>query len=121
MAGIDSPHDADAVIGKAARRPLREGDPVSLRDISTPIAIHKDDVIAVTFSQDGLSLTLQAKSLADAAIGQAVSVINPGSKKIIQAVATGPGQAVIGPAADQVRPAVRISSNVSDPSRLALR
>jgi flagella basal body P-ring formation protein FlgA len=119
--GADAPRDADAVIGKAARRPLREGDAVSLRDISTPIAIHKDDVIAVTFTQDGLSLTLQAKSLADAAIGQPVSVINPGSKKVIQAVATGPGQAVIGPAADQFKPAVRISSNVSDSSHLALR
>jgi flagella basal body P-ring formation protein FlgA len=121
VAGADAPRNPEAVIGMAARRPLREGDPVSLRDISAPMVIRKDDVIAVTFSQDGLSLTLQAKALADAAAGQPVSVINPASKKIIQAIAAGPGQAMVGPAADQFKAAVRLSSNLSDPSRLALR
>jgi len=121
VAGADAPRSPEAVIGMAARRPLREGDAVSLRDISTPMVIRKDDVIAVTFSQDGLSLTLQAKALADAAAGQPVAVINPASKKIIQAVAAGPGQALVGPAADQIKASVRLSSNFSDPSRLALR
>ena len=121
VAGADSPRSPEAVIGMAARRPLREGDAVSLRDISTPMVIRRDDVIAVTFSQDGLSLTLQAKALGDAAAGQPVSVINPASKKIIQAIAAGPGQALVGPAADQIKASVRLSSNLSDPSRLALR
>ena len=78
-------------------------------------------MIAVTYNQDGLSLTLQAKALADAAAGQPVSVINPASKKIIQAIAAGPGQALVGPAADQIKASVRLSYNLSDPSRLALR
>lgn len=118
VGGLDSPRDPDAVIGMAVRRPLREGDAVSLRDVSAPMVIRKDDVIAVTFSVSGLNLTLQAKALNDAATGQSVSVVNPSSKKIIQAVATAPGQAVVGPEADQLRAAARLS-----PSRqsLALR
>jgi flagella basal body P-ring formation protein FlgA len=100
VSGGDSPRDVDAVIGMAARRPVREGDAVSLHDVSTPIVIKKDDVIGVSFTVEGLSLTLQAKALADAAAGQPVSVVNPASKKVIQAVAVGPGQAVVGPEAE---------------------
>jgi len=116
VAGADAPRDPDAVIGMAARRPVREGDAVSLRDISAPMVIRRDDVIAVTFAMNGLSLSLQAKALSDAAAGQSVSVMNPASHKIIQAVATAPGQAVVGPEADQLKAAARLS-----PSRLALR
>jgi flagella basal body P-ring formation protein FlgA len=116
VAGLDAPRDADAVIGMAVRRPLREGDAVSLHDVSAPMVIKKDDVISVVFSVGGMSLTLQAKATTDAAAGQPVSVINPTSRKIIQAVATGPGQAVVGPEAEQLKAAARLN-----PSRIALR
>lgn len=116
VGGPDSAREPDAVIGMVARRPIREGDAVSLRDVSAPMVIHKDDVIAVVFSIDGLSLTLQAKAMDNAVAGQSVAVINPSSKKIIQAVAVGPGQAVVGPEADQIKAAARSSS-----SRLAQR
>jgi flagella basal body P-ring formation protein FlgA len=104
VAGADAPRDPDAVIGMAVRRPLREGDAVSLRDISAPMVIKRDDVISVTFAMNGLSLTLQAKALSDAAAGQNLSVINPVSRKIVQAVATAPGQAVVGPGPIRSRP-----------------
>ena len=120
VAGADAPRDPDAVIGMAVRRPLREGDPVSLRDVSAPMVIKRDDVISVTFAMSGLNLTLQAKALTDAAAGQSVSVINPASKKIIQAVATAPGQAVVGPEAEQIKAAARLNSRQTLPY-LALR
>jgi flagella basal body P-ring formation protein FlgA len=115
VAGADAPRDPDTVIGMAVRRPLREGDAVSLRDVSAPQVIKRDDVISVTFTLSGLSLTLQAKALTDAAAGQSVSVMNPGSRKIIQAVATAPGQAVVGPEADQLKAAARLSAHQSLP------
>jgi len=111
VAGLDAPRDPDSVIGMAARRPVREGDAVSLRDISAPVVIKKDDVISVTFAVSGLSLSLQAKAMTDAAVGQSVAVINPASKKVIQAVATAPGQAVVGPEAEQIKAAARLSAS----------
>ena len=76
----------------------------------------------MSFAQDGLSLTLQAKAVTDAAAGQNVSVKNLSSEKVIQAVAVAPGQAVVGPAADQLKSAARLqSSSLADTSRLALR
>ena len=91
----------------AARRPLREGSTVTLHDVSAPQVIRKDDVIAVSFSIEGITLTLQAKAMETATLGQSFTVINTVSKKIIQAVATGPGQAVVGPQADQLKASAR--------------
>jgi flagella basal body P-ring formation protein FlgA len=116
VAGGDAPRDPDAIIGMAVRRPLREGDAVSLRDVSAPVVIKKEDVISVVYAMNGMSLTLQAKALTDAAAGQSLSVMNTASKKIIQAVATAPGQAVVGPEADQIKAAARLT-----PSRIAQR
>lgn len=116
VASADAPRDPDAVIGMAVRRPLREGDAVSLRDVSAPMVIKRDDVVSVTYAMNGLSLTLQAKAMSDAAAGQSLSVMNTTSKKIIQAVAAAPGQAVVGPEADQLKAAARLA-----PSRIALR
>jgi flagella basal body P-ring formation protein FlgA len=115
-APLDAPSDADAVIGMAARRPMREGTAVSMRDVAPPQVIKKDDMISVTFSQGGIALTLQAKALENAIPGQPLSVINTVSKKVLQAVAVGPGQAVVGPEADQLKANARSSL-----SRLALR
>jgi flagella basal body P-ring formation protein FlgA len=48
-----------------------------------------------------------------AGVGELLNVQNTASKKIIQAVVTGPGQAVVGPAAATLKAA--------GPSRYALR
>lgn len=131
VAGADAPRDPESVIGMAVRRPLREGDAVSLRDVAAPMVIRKDDLVQVTFSQAGLSLTLQAKAVTDAAAGQTLTVMNTASKKMIQAVAAGPGLAVVGPEAEQLRSAARLQSasalsnsglaNSGPSNRLALR
>ena len=113
---LDAPRDPDAVIGMAARRPLREGTAVTLHDVAAPQVIKKGDMISVVFNQGGISLTLQAQALDNATPGQPLTVMNLVSKKVIQAVATGPGEAIVGPEADQLKAAAR-----SAPSRIALR
>ena len=116
-APLDAPSDPDAVIGMAARRPMREGTAVSMHDMTAPQVIKKGDMISVTFSQGGIALTLQAQALDNATPGQSLSVMNLASKKVIQAVATAPGLALVGPEADQLKAAARSSSL----SRIALR
>ena len=100
-----APRDADDIIGKAAARPLRAGTPVSTRDVAAPLVIKRDDMVQVAYDSDGVSLTMQGKAMAAAAIGEPVSVVNLTSKKIIQAVASGPDQAVVGPEAQRLRAA----------------
>lgn len=108
-----APKDADEIIGKVAKRPLRAGASVISRDVGLPQVIKRDDLVQVAFRDGGVSLTLQGKAMEAAAVGESFKVQNVGSKKIIEAVATGRGRAVVGPEADRIRDAL--------PSTLASR
>lgn len=110
----DAPRDADAVIGLAARRPLREGAVASLRDVTAPQVIKAGDLVNVTWSDGGITLSLQAKAVKNAAAGEAFMVQNTASKKVIEAVAIGPGEAVAGPEAQRLKAA-------RNPAQYALR
>ncbi len=101
----DAPRDADAVIGMAARRPLREGASVSLRDVTAQQVIKAGEMVQITWSSDGITLSLQGRAMSAAAVGQTFNVQNPVSKKLIEAVATAPGQAVTGPEAQRLKAA----------------
>lgn len=107
VAPADAPSDADVVIGLSARRPLRAGAAVSARDVSAPQVIKAGELVVVNYQDGGISVSLQGKAMAAAGLGETVSVQNTTSKKVIQAVASGPGEAVVGPAADQFRAARR--------------
>lgn len=101
----DAPRDADAVIGMAARRPLREGATVSQRDVTAQQVIKAGEMVQITWSSGGITLSLQGKAMSAAAVGQTFNVQNPASKKLIEAVATAPGQAVTGPEAQRLKAA----------------
>lgn len=105
VAPADAPADADRVIGKAARRLLREGAAVGGHDLASPRLIARGDTVDVAFEDDGISLVLQAKAQGDAALGEPLTLVNTASKKTLEAVASGPGKAVVGPRADALRAA----------------
>lgn len=104
-APANAPRDADAMIGQAARRPLRQGAAAATTDVSSPQVIRAGDTINVIFSSDGVTLTLQAKAVTSAAVGDSVTVKNLTSNRVIEAVASGPGAAVVGPEAALLRAA----------------
>ncbi|HLK26608.1 MAG TPA: flagellar basal body P-ring formation chaperone FlgA [Caulobacteraceae bacterium] len=110
----DAPRDAVDVIGKLARQPLRAGAPVATHELTMPLVIKRDDVVQVSYRDGGVSLVLQGKAMGDAATGAPVAIQNTNSKKVIQAVATGVDQAVVGPEAEAIRAAqVPTSSQVA--------
>ncbi len=95
--------DSDTLIGMSVRRPLREGAAAYQRDVTAPLVIKTGDMVNVTYANGGISLTLQAKAMAPATVGQPFAVQNLQSKKIIEAVAQGPGLAIVGPEAARAR------------------
>jgi len=97
MAPSDAPRDPDAVIGLAARRPLRAGAAALAHDVSAPQIIKSGEMITVLFQAEGVSLSLQGKALGSAGVGETLNVENTVSKRTIQAVVT--------PLADQLRSA----------------
>jgi len=107
-----APTDAAAVIGLAARRPLRAGAAVVARDLSAAQVIKAGEAVTITFAAEGITLSLEGRAMQAASVGETFNVQNTASKKIIQAVAVGPGQAVVGPTAAGLK---------ASPSRYALR
>jgi flagella basal body P-ring formation protein FlgA len=115
VAPYGAPSDPDLAIGMVARRPLRAGLAILASDVQAPKVIKRDDTVSVAFEQGGVALVLQGKAMTDAVAGDVVQVQNPQSKKIIEAVAAGPGRAVVGPRAEMIR------AQTAGPFRTALR
>jgi len=107
-APADAARDADALVGQAARRPLRAGAVATARDIAAVQVVKAGDVVTLVFEDEGVSLALQAKAVTSGGVGETITALNTASKKTIQAVVSGPGQARVGPMA-------------AAPSRVALR
>ncbi len=103
IAGPDAPNQPEQAIGKAARLPLRAGAAVAQHELIAAKVIRRDQMISVDYSAEGVSLSLAAKAMGDAAVGDTVQAMNLSSKKVIEAVATSPGHASVGPGADAVR------------------
>jgi flagella basal body P-ring formation protein FlgA len=97
------PQDAEAVIGLSARRALRAGTPVAIRDLTAPQVIARNDMVQVSFIADGVTLTVTGRATRDAAAGEPLPVLNLQSGRTIDAVAVGPGEAVTGPGAAAAR------------------
>lgn len=98
-----APRDAAEVIGLSARRALRAGAAVSARDLSSPQVIARNDAVQVAYVVGGVRLTVTGRALRNAALGEPVAILNASSGRTIDAVASGPGQAVAGPAALNAR------------------
>jgi flagella basal body P-ring formation protein FlgA len=102
-APYDAPSAADQVIGMATRHPVREGDAVLTHDVAPPMVVKIGDTVLVTYADEGITVTLEGKAMASAAVGDILNVQNPASKKLIEAVATGLDQAAVGPEALRIR------------------
>jgi flagella basal body P-ring formation protein FlgA len=103
LAPADAPNDPDLMVGQAARRALRAGAAVAGHDVAALQVVKANEIVTLTYDNEGVSLALQAKALTGGAVGEMINVQNVTSKKTVQAVVTGPGQAAVGPGADQLK------------------
>jgi flagellar basal body P-ring formation protein FlgA len=87
--------DLNAVIGMEARRTLKTGQQVQASDIKSATVIRKGDPVAIVYTTPGVRLSVDGVAQADAALGDPVRVLNSYSKRSIDAVATGHGQASV--------------------------
>lgn len=99
----NAPMDANEIIGLSARRPLREGQAVSTRDLAAPQVIARNDLVEVLYQVGGVELTITGRAQRNASLGEPVAVLNLQSGRTIDAVAVGTGRALAGPAAMSAR------------------
>lgn len=85
----------DAAIGMEAKRTLKAGQPVLSSDLKAASVIRKGDPVAIVYIAPGVRLSVDGVAQGEAALGQPVRVLNSYSKRSIDAVATGHGEASV--------------------------
>jgi flagella basal body P-ring formation protein FlgA len=93
VAPRDALDDPDFLIGKTAKRDLSANVPLRAMDVAAKPAVRRNEPVTLLYEASGMKLSLRGRALADAPIGATIRVINPQSKKILEAVVEGPGMA----------------------------
>lgn len=92
LRGIDQ---LDAVAGMEARRSLRAGQPVLATDIRAPAVIRKGDPVKLVYATGGVRISVDGVAQNEAAMGEGVRILNTYSRRTVDAVAAGAGEAHI--------------------------
>jgi flagella basal body P-ring formation protein FlgA len=91
--------DAQAVVGQAARRALRAGQPLRQGDLMRPELVHRNELVMILYQVPGIVLTLRGKAIDAGSEGDVVNVLNLQSKRTVQGVVTGDGRVLVSPPA----------------------
>jgi flagellar basal body P-ring formation protein FlgA len=94
--------DIAAATGLAARHPLRPGQPLTSADVMKPEIVARNDIVTIVYQAPGVMLTLRGQAQDAGALGDTIGVINAESKRVVQAVVSGPGQVSVGPLVTRV-------------------
>ncbi len=80
--------------------------PARLAPVRASVAdrvISRNDIVEVAYENSGIRLTITGRAEGNATAGQRIAIRNLQSNRVIDAVATAPGMAVAGPAAQALR------------------
>jgi flagella basal body P-ring formation protein FlgA len=91
--------DAEDVVGREAKRPLRAGEMIRGSDLKKPTLVAKGATVTMVFEVPGMALTSIGRALAEGGEGDTIAVLNPTSYRQVSAVITGPGTVHVGAAA----------------------
>lgn len=93
------PHDAvyadESLAGMVARMPLRAGDPVRRSSVEAPIAIERQQLVAVVARRGAVVVDTRAVALESGRVGDVIRLRNVGSESLLSAVVTGVGRAEV--------------------------
>lgn len=79
------------LVGMSLNRPSREGMPLRASDVSTPLAIAKNDLVTIFYRQGPMTLTVKGQAVTSAATGSQIQVLNLISRRVISASVISPG------------------------------
>jgi flagella basal body P-ring formation protein FlgA len=88
--------DAEQLIGRMAKRPLKAGQILRQSDVAVSPVIRKNDLIRLVVKTGQMTLSVQGKALQDAAMGQTVRVMNVNSNRQLSGTVIDAGTVAIG-------------------------
>lgn len=87
--------DIEDVLRLAAKRPLRPGHVIRAADVTKPELVARGQPVTMLFQAPGIQLSFRGKALESGAMDDVINVLNPQSKRTVQAVVTGPNQVTV--------------------------
>jgi flagella basal body P-ring formation protein FlgA len=81
----------DQLVGMALNRQSRDGMVLRANDVSTPLAVAKNDPVTIYYRQGPLTLTVKGQAVTSAAAGAPLQVLNLVSRRVISANVIAPG------------------------------
>ncbi len=91
----DTIRQTAAVVGHAARRDLRAGLPLRISEMMKPELVGRGDNVTLTFESPGVVVSVRARAIESGTEGDVIQVINPQSKRTVQATVEGPGHVIV--------------------------
>jgi flagella basal body P-ring formation protein FlgA len=91
----DALAEVKAGIGRVTRRALSPGLPVRAGDITKVDVVARGDLVTIVYQVPGMTLTVRGKTLEGGGLGDTIGVQNPQSKRVLQAVVSGPGTVTV--------------------------
>ena len=85
------PTKMDEVKGMQARRVLAAGQAFRSDDVRRPIVITKGQTVTMEFEEPGVELTAMGRAMSEGGVGDTVTVQNPASFRMVNAVVTAAG------------------------------
>jgi flagella basal body P-ring formation protein FlgA len=64
--------------------------------VEPPKVVRRGELVTMIYATKGMALSARGRALADAAVGEPVTVLNEQSKRIVEGVAVGPDKVEIG-------------------------
>ena len=78
--------EKDNLIGKEARKSLKEGKIINEKDIGLPILIKKDNIVLVVYRTEKMQITTKAIAKQDGAKGDRIELENMKTRKVLTGV-----------------------------------
>ena len=109
--------DINAVIGLAARHPLRPDQPLRVSDLAKPDIVSRNETVTIVYQAPGITLTLRGQAQNSGALGDTIGVLNIQSKRVVQGVITAPGRVTVSAAATRLVDNAPATAVVSEPAQ----
>ena len=87
--------DAFTLIGKQARRQIKDGAPIKANQVQTLVLVHRGDEVVVFYALKTMNLTAKGKALDAGGQGETVRILNVKSNRVLTAKVVQTNQVVV--------------------------
>ncbi len=88
----EAPLTAKSAIGMVVRRTMAEGTLLRANDLERARLVSRNDTVTIVYEAPGIVVTARGKALNNGTMGDVIDILNPQSKKTLQATITGSGK-----------------------------